>query len=68
MGDRKYLLFRVPEFLDRETEELRALAQSGVSTLELSSAMYAWAVELFGEIKKDGDSTVRSVKAFLKEK
>ncbi len=67
MGDKKYIIFDVPDFLDREAEELRLLAMSGTGTLELSAAAYTFVTELFAAITKNEDSVISITKKFMKE-
>ena len=41
LGDKEYLLFDVPSYLQRETEELTSLAKGNSTTLKLSAAGYS---------------------------
>ncbi len=66
MGEKKYILFTVPEFLEHESENLRILAQSGADTLELSAAAYTYVTELFAAITKDTDSVISRSRKFMK--
>lgn len=67
IGDKKYLLFSVPDFLERETNALKSLAQSGADTLEISSATYSYVIELFTAITKETDPVISGAKRFMKE-
>ena len=67
MGDRKYLVFDVPEFLDKETEDIQALARSGAATFELSAAVYSLLSELHATFSSDEDSVITGAKKFMKE-
>ena len=67
IGDRSHLLFSVPDFLQRETEELIRLAQTNCSTLTLSAAGYSYVTELFSAITRVEDDIVRSVRDYLRE-
>ena len=67
MGDKKHLVFSVPEFLDAETENLRSLAQSGADTLGLSAAAYTYVTELFAAITKNADPIISRSRKFMKK-
>ena len=67
MGDKKYLLFTVPDFLERETENLKSLARGNTDTLELSSATYSYVTELFAAIANESDPIIDGAKKFMKE-
>lgn len=66
IGDRSHLIFKVPDFLERETEELCRLAQSNCSTLALSAAGYAYVCDLFSAITRTKDDLIDSVKDYMK--
>ena len=66
IGDKKYLVFRVPDFLPSETEQLRLLAKGDSTTLSLSAAGYSLVCELFEAItKQKGDRVIATVKEYL---
>ena len=66
LGDKKYLVFKVPDFLPFETEQLRLLAKGDATTLSLSAAGYSLVCELFEAItKQKGDSVIGAVKDYL---
>ncbi len=67
MGDRSHLLFKVPDFLERETEELCHLAQSNCSTLTLSAAGYTYVTDLLSAITRTEDDLIRSVQDYMKQ-
>lgn len=66
VGDKKYLVFKVPDFLGEETEQLRLMAQGDVTTLSLSAAGYTLVCELFDAItRQKGDLVISAVKDYL---
>ena len=65
IGDKRYVTFEAPDFLNRETDILRNLARSNASTLELSAAGYTYVTELFSSIIKNRDSIISKVCCFL---
>ena len=65
IGDREYITFKIPDFLNRETDTLTFLARSNTPALELSAAGYTYVTELFSAITKNGDSVITKVKEFL---
>ena len=65
IGDKPYIIFDVPDFLEKETEMLTALARSSASTLELSSAGYAYVTSLFAAITTNTDSVISNVNEYL---
>jgi AraC-like DNA-binding protein len=60
--DKKFILFKVPDFLEKETKALQELAKSNSSNLSLSAAGYSYITELFSYItepsKTDFEATV----------
>lgn len=65
IGEREYLLFRVPEYLDTATEELQTLARGNTTTLALSAAGYSYVTELFAVIKRNKNSLGTRVADYL---
>jgi AraC-like DNA-binding protein len=66
MGDKSYLVFKVPDFLDPEIEQIQALAGGDGTTLSLSAASYTLTCELFEAItKQKGDRVILAVKDYL---
>ena len=65
IGDRKYIIFKVPDFLEKETEMLRTLARSSSSLTELSAAGYTYVTELFSAITQSGDDIIVRVREYL---
>ena len=68
IGDKEHVTFRIPDFLNRATDNLTFLARSNAPTLELSAAGYTFVTELFSAIMEDGDRIVSRVKGFLEER
>lgn len=66
IGDRSHVVFTVPDFLEKETAELRRLAQSNSSTLSLSAAGYAYMAEILAAITKKTDGVVDEIKSYMK--
>ena len=58
IGDKNYILFKVPEFLEQETAALQDYARGNSSTLALSAAGYSYITELFSYICKDSDGSI----------
>ncbi len=67
MGDRAYLLFRVPNFLDRETAALQQYVKEQSDLLACSAAGYSYVTELFGAITKNADPIISRVREFMKQ-
>lgn len=66
LGEREYLLFKVPDFLDGATEELQRIAARGnATTLSLSGAAYSYVTELFAAITGDKNSLSDRVRDYL---
>lgn len=65
VGDREYILFDIPDFLDSATRELQSLAKSDTTTLALSAAGYSYVTELFSAILKKEDTLSDRVKEIL---
>ncbi len=65
LGEREYLLFDVPDFLDEATKELQILARGNTTTLALSAASYSYVTELFSAITVSKKETQDAVKDFL---
>ena len=65
LGDREYILFDVPAFLQRETEALTALAKGNSTTLELSAAGYSLVCALFSEITEQTDTVTGRVRELI---
>lgn len=65
IGDRSYIVFKVPDFLEKETAILTQLARSSSDLLEVSSAGYAYVTELFAAITKSGDDLIGRVRDYL---
>lgn len=68
IGDREYVLFDVPSYLQHETEELTALAKANTTTLKLSAAGYSLVASLFSDITTQSDKLVDRIKAILYER
>lgn len=68
IGDKPYILFDVPDFLDKETDMLLTLARSNTSTLELSAAGYTYVTELFAAITKNSDGVIDRVREVLENR
>ena len=66
IGERSHLVFTVPDFLEKETDELVRLARSGASTLTLSAAGYTYVSEVLAAITKERDDVVEAVKSLLR--
>ena len=67
IGNKRYVTFEAPDFLNRETDILRKLARSNASTLELSAAGYTYVTELFSAITKNCDDIISKVCCFLED-
>lgn len=67
IGDKAYIVFDVPDFLERETAMLTSLARANASTLELSAAGYTYVTELFAAITKSDDDLVARVREYLEK-
>lgn len=65
VGEREYVLFDVPDFLDGATEELRRIARADTTTLALSAAGYSYVTELFAAITNDRVGIDGRVRDFL---
>ena len=65
IGNKRYVTFQVPDFLNRETDTLRRLARSNAPTLELSAAGYTYVTQLFAAITKNSDDIISKVCEFL---
>ena len=59
IGNREFVLFRVPDFLERETVELQRFAWGNSSSLSLSAASYTYITELFNYININRDEGLR---------
>lgn len=68
IGDKAYLVFDVPDFLDRETTMLTQFARNNPSTLERSAAGYTYVTELFAAITKNSDDIITTVREFLENR
>jgi len=68
IGDKPYILFDVPDFVEKETDMLGNLARSNASTLELSSAGYTYVTELFAAITKNSDGIIERVREILEKR
>ena len=66
IGARSHIVFNVPDFLEKETAELRRLAQSNTSTLSLSAAAYSYMSEILAAITKETDDVVDEIKSYMK--
>jgi len=66
MGEKKYTVFKVPDFLQAEIDQLRELAKGDGTTLSVSAAGYTLACELLEAItKQKGDTVITTVKDYL---
>ena len=65
LGNKEYLVFRTPAFLDRATDELIRLAGGNTTTLALSAAAYSYAAELFSAVTVDRQSLTARIRDFL---
>ncbi len=66
IGDRSHVVFTVPDFLEKETDDLRRLARSNASTLTLSATGYTYVSEILAAITKDQDDVIDAIKNYLK--
>lgn len=66
IGKKNCFVFRVPDFLERETAELCVFATGNSTTMSLSAAGYTYVTELFAAITGgEGDSVIEKVKNYL---
>ena len=65
IGEKEYLIFDVPDFLDGATEELQNLARGDTTTLALSAAGYSYVAELFAAVTRKRGTLSESVKNYL---
>ena len=65
IGDKPFILFNVPDSLDKETEMLTAFARKTSSILERSAAGYSYVTNLFTAITKKDDDVIDSVRRYL---
>lgn len=67
LGDLSHFVFSVPDFLEKETEELTSLARSNCSALTLSAAGYSYVTEFFSHVIRPENSTVDAVRRYLRD-
>ena len=66
MGEKKYMVFKIPDFLPSEIEQLQELAKGNGTTLSVSASGYTLACELLEAItKQKGDALIIAVKEYL---
>ena len=68
IGDREYVLFDAPSYLQSETEELTTLAKGNTTTLKLSSAGYSLVTSLLSDITKQTETLTDKIREFLYER
>ncbi len=67
LGDKTHFVFTLPDYFEKETEELTSLARSNCSALTLSAAGYSYVTEFFSQVVRTENSTVEAVRRFLRE-
>ena len=67
IGQRSYLLFDVPDFLEKETRALSSYARGNSSMLALSAAGYTYVTELFAAITGSDDTVIGQVREYLEK-
>ena len=65
IGDSRYILFDVPDFLGRETDAVVAFASGPSSYLSLSAVGYTYVVNFFEAVSKQSDPAVAQIKEYL---
>lgn len=65
IGDCTHIIFKVPDFLEKETAILTQLARSSSDLLEVSAAGYGYVTELFAAVTKPTDDVVGRVRDYL---
>lgn len=65
LGDKKYLVFDVPAFLENETEELRGFAMGNSTALELSALAYSYIIKLFSAVLRTEDDVIFEIKSYM---
>ena len=68
IGDKEYLVFDTPSYLERETEELTALAKGNSTTLKLSAAGYSLVTTLFADVTKQSNTLTDKLRDLLYER
>ena len=68
IGDSEYILFDVPSYLLRETDELTALAKGNTTTLKLSAAGYSLVASLFSDITSQSGALIDRIRNILYER
>jgi AraC-like DNA-binding protein len=66
IGARSHIVFDVPDSLEKETAELRSLAQNNSSTLALSAAGYAYMADVLATITRETDDVVDAIRGYMK--